>query len=113
VRSLDDLYHRLHLPPLQALLRELPVILTTHTEIAEYYDPRYFYKIENAGMSDAPPYGRWFDPDIDSAAAQLRAVYENRKAALKKGKLAAAYVRKNFSLEAFAGRLGTCLETLD
>src|SRR5262249_11530433 len=69
------------LPPLQAALTGLPVIMTTHTGMAEYYDPRYFYKIEDAGMSEAPLYGRWIDPDIDSAAEQLRKIYDDRKAA--------------------------------
>ncbi len=101
------------LPPLQAALTGLPVVMTTHTGMAEYYDPRYFYRIEAAGKSEAPLYGNWIDPDVDSAAAQLRKVYDNHKAALKKGKQAAAYARKNFSLDAFAGRLGAFLETLE
>jgi hypothetical protein len=40
-------------------------------------------------------------------------VYDNRKEVLKKGKQAAAYVRKNFNLEAFAANLGRFLDTLD
>jgi len=87
--------------------------MTTHTGMGEYYDLRYFYKIEDAGLSEAPLYGNWIDPDVVSAAEQLRKVYENRKAALKRSKQGAAYVRKNFSLEAFAGRLGRFLDTLD
>ena len=101
------------LPPLQAALTGLPVIMTTHTGMAEYYNPRYFYEIKTAGSSPAPIYGDWLDPDIDSAAEQLRKVYQNRKAASRKGKLAAGYVRKEFSLDAFATRLGAYLETLE
>lgn len=101
------------LPPLQAALTGLPVIMTTHTGMAEYYDQRYFYKIEDASKSDAPLYGQWIDPDVESTAAQLRYVYEHRKAALKKGKQAAAYVRRKFSLEAFGANLGRFLDTLD
>ena len=101
------------LPPLQAALTGLPVIMTTHTGMAEYYNPRYFYEIKTARSSPAPIYGDWLDPDVDSAAEQLRKVYDNRKAANRKGKLAASYVRKEFSLDAFAKRLGAYLETLE
>lgn len=59
--------------------------MTTQTGMAEYYDPKYFYKIEDYGLSEAPIYGRWIDPDVDSAAAQLRYVYEHRQEALRKG----------------------------
>ncbi len=101
------------LPPLQAALTGAPVVMTTHTGMGDYYDPRYFYPIETAGTSPAPLYGNWYEPDVDSAAEQLRKVYENRATALKKGKAAAAYVRKNFSLEAFAERIAAYLDTLE
>lgn len=101
------------LPPLQALLTGLPVVMTTHTGMAEYYDPRYFYAIETAGTSPAPLYGDWYDPDITSIALQLRRVYERRKEALARGKRGAVYVRKHWSAGAFATRLGALLETLE
>lgn len=101
------------LPPLQAALTGLPVIMTTHTGMAEYYQPRYFYGVENAGTSRGPLYGDWIEPDVDHAAFLMREVYNNRRAALRKGKQAANYVRKNFSLEAFAGKLGAFLNTLE
>ena len=63
-------------------------------------------------MSASPMGGEWFEPDIEHAAEQLRKVYEGRAAALKRGKSAATYVRNNFSLEAFANRLGEYLKTL-
>lgn len=100
------------LPPLQAMLTGLPVVMTTHTGMAAYYNSLYFYGVRNAGMSDSPLGGKWYEPDVEHAAEQLRKVYDNRKTALKKAKNGAAYVRRDFSLEAFAGRLGTFLETL-
>lgn len=101
------------LPPLQAMLTGLPVVMTTHTGMAEYYDPKYFYEIRTAGMSEAPLYGRWYNPDIDHAAEQLRYVYEHRKEALRKAKAGAAYVRKTFSVDQFAKRLSGFLDTLN
>lgn len=100
------------LPPLQAALTGLPVIMTTHTGMAEYHNLRYFYGVRSAGTSPSQLGGEWFEPDTDHAAEQLRKVYENRKEALRKGKQAAAYVQKNFSLDAFTARLGAFLETL-
>lgn len=100
------------LPPLQAALTGLPVVMTTHTGMAEYHRPQFFYGVRDAGMSTAPLGGQWYDPDVEHAAQQLRKVYEDRKTALKRAKSAATYVRKNFSLEAFAGRLGAFLETV-
>lgn len=100
------------LPPLQAALTGLPVIMTTHTGMAEYYKPQFFYGVRSAGTSPSPLGGDWQEPDTDHAAEQLRKVYEGRKAALKRGKAAATYVQKNFSLDAFTARLGQFIETL-
>lgn len=99
------------LPPLQAALTGLPVITTTHTGMGAYYDKRYFYGVQ-ARKAPSPMGGSWYDPDVDDAAAKLREVYERRSAALKKGKAAAAYARKNFSLAAFTGRLSAFIDTL-
>lgn len=100
------------LPPLQAALTGLPVIMTTHTGMAEYYNERYFYGVRSVGMSPSPLGGEWFEPDTDHAAEQLRKVFENRKEALRKGKQAAVYVKKKFGIDAFTARLGAFLETL-
>jgi glycosyltransferase involved in cell wall biosynthesis len=100
------------LPPLQAALTGLPVVMTTHSGMSAYYKPQFFYGVRNDGMSTSPMGGEWYEPDVAHAAEQLRKVYENRTSALKRGKSAATYVRNNFSLEAFANRLGTFLETL-
>lgn len=98
--------------PLQAALTGLPLVTTTHTGMAEWYNPLYFYGIKDSGTSESPLGGLWFEPDVEDAAFQLRSVYENRKKALSKAKRGAAYVRKNFSLEAFARRLGSLLTEL-
>lgn len=100
------------LPPLQAALTGLPVVMTTHTGMGEYYRPNFFYGIKTAGTSPSPMGGAWYEPDVQSAAEQLRKVYEDRAASLKRGKSAATYIRNNFSLDAFATRLGAYLETL-
>lgn len=101
------------LPPLQALLTGCPVVTTTHTGMAEWFEPAYAEAIETAGTSPAPISGDWFDPDIDSMADRLRWVYDNRKAALKKATRGAEYLRRQFSLERFAARLGAALDKLE
>jgi glycosyltransferase involved in cell wall biosynthesis len=100
------------LPPVQAMLTGLPVVLTTNTGMAEYYDPRYFSGVNNAGMSESPLGGEWYEPDVDHAADQLRQVYEHRKTALGKAKRGATWLRNTFSIDAFAGRLDAFLQTL-
>jgi hypothetical protein len=97
---------------LQAALTGLPVVMTTHTGMGAYYKPQFFYGVRNAGMSASPMGGEWYEPDIEHAAEQLLKVYNDRPASLRRGKAAATYTRKNFSLEAFSERLGAYLETL-
>jgi glycosyltransferase involved in cell wall biosynthesis len=101
------------LPPLQAALTGLPVVMTTHSGMAEYYKPQYFYGVQSTGTSPAPLYGKWQEPDVDHAARHLRYIYEHRGQALKKGRRAASHIRKAFSLAAFANRLGAFLNTLE
>lgn len=101
------------LPPMQALLTGLPVATTVHTGMAEWFDARYAEKIETAGLSTAPLYGEWLDPDIDSIADRLRWIYDNRKAALAKAKKGSAYLRKNFNLDKFAQRFGAAISDLE
>jgi glycosyltransferase involved in cell wall biosynthesis len=47
----------------------------------------------------------WAEPDIDSAVAQMRAVYCDYPAALKKAAAAAAAIRSQYSVERFSGTL--------
>lgn len=100
------------LPPLQAALTGMPVVMTTHSGMGAYYRPQFFYGVRSPYMSESSMGGRWYDADIDHAAEQLRKVYEDRKGALARAKKAATYVRNNFSIEAFADRLGAYLERL-
>lgn len=101
------------LPPVQALLTGMPVITTTHTGMAEWFDAKYAYGVRSVGTSPAPLYGEWFEPDVDHLAEQMRKVYENRAAAVRKAKAGAAHLRKQFSLDAYAARLGAFLNTLE
>lgn len=93
------------LPPLQAALCGAPVVMTTHTGMAEYYDKAYFYGVEAAGTSAAPLGGEWFEPNVKQAAEHLRTIYKNRKAAQKKAAKAAKYVREQFNYERMAAEL--------
>lgn len=98
------------LPPLQAALTGLPVITTTHTGMAEYYDGKFFYGVGSSGTSEAPLGGEWYETDVEQAAEQLRKVYDDRKAARRRGKSASTYTRKKFGLDSYRDRLVSALE---
>lgn len=99
------------LPPAQAALTGLPVVMTTHTGMAEYYDPKFFYGVGCPTMSESPLGGRWYEPSVEEAAAQLRKVYENRKEAKRRGKAASTYIRKRLTLDRMGQQIQTLLET--
>lgn len=101
------------LPPVQALLTGLPVITTTHTGMAEWFSPKYAYPITSLPPSPGPLYGNWLDPDVDSIADQMRAVYNSYGQAKRKAKAGAAHIRKHFSVEAFGQRIGAFLNSLE
>lgn len=101
------------LPPVQALLTGLPVITTTHTGMAEWFSPKYAYPIASLPPSPGPLYGNWLDPDVDSIAEQMQRVYLDPKAARRKAKAGAAFLRKEFSIAAFGRRIAAFLNTLE
>jgi glycosyltransferase involved in cell wall biosynthesis len=90
------------LPPIQVAAMGVPVAMTTHTGMAEYYDPKYFYGINHTEPEDSLYCGEWLPPDIDHLASVLQSVYTNYNAARAKAKLAATYVRKTFTNAQFA-----------
>jgi len=47
----------------------------------------------------------WADPDLDHAAAQMRRVWESRDEAIRKGKRAAADIKRWYGREAMARRI--------
>ena len=98
------------LPPLQAAASGLPVVMSTHTGMAEYYKPRYFYGVNSPTSSAAPLGGTWFEPDVEEAAAHLRSIYDDYATAERKAKAAAAYVARDFNFDTFAGRLAVKLQ---
>jgi glycosyltransferase involved in cell wall biosynthesis len=48
---------------------------------------------------------RWAEPDVDSAAEQMKAVYSNYPEALRKAALGRERILRQYSREAFAARL--------
>lgn len=101
------------LPPLQAAAMGVPVVTTTHTGMAEYYNEKYFWGVEDEGMESAITLpGEWPTPSVESAAAQLRKIYDDYTAAQKKAKLASQYVRKNFNLDVFAKNIDSYLRSI-
>lgn len=55
---------------------------------------------------------KWAEPNLEHAAAQMRAVYDDPKTRAKKVRAAQAHIRKNFSVEAIAKRYGKRLDEL-
>lgn len=102
------------LPPLQAALSGVPVITTTHTGMAEYYNEARFFGVKTAGTSKAPLTGEWLDPDVEDAARALRYVYDQRNSEHVQlvAERASVYVRKNFSIESMSRDLAAVLEEL-
>jgi glycosyltransferase involved in cell wall biosynthesis len=93
------------LPPLEATLTGLPVIMTYHTGMAQYFKPEYFFGVPVVGTSPSPLGGHWYEPNVTHAALQLRTIYENRIAAFKKAALASEYIGTSYNMQIFAQRL--------
>ena len=98
------------LTQLQAAATGLPVITTMHSGMGAYATPRHFYTVGTTGMSQSPMGGRWYEPDVEAAAKHLRRIYQNPAAAFVRAQQTAHYVRRQFSLAAFAQRLHTYIE---
>jgi hypothetical protein len=77
--------------------------------MSQYYKPEFFFGVQVSGTSPSPLGGLWYDPDVNHAAFQLRTIYENRMTAFEKATLASEYIKSNFSLQVFAGRLESLL----
>jgi len=95
-----------------AMALGIPVIATDYSGNTDFCDQETSYPVsyrtipvtshgahwEEEGM-------QWAEPDIDSAAAQMRAVYSNYSEALCKATLGRQRILEKYSKEAFAARL--------
>ncbi|WIX86937.1 glycosyltransferase [Amycolatopsis sp. DG1A-15b] len=118
--ELDDLYagtdayvslHRSEgfgLTVAEAMVRGLPVIATDYSSTTEFFGPGHGWPIP-CTMTDVgpgwPPYhpgGRWAEPDLDAAAAAMRAVADDPTEARRRGQAAREHVLRTRSTDAAA-----------
>lgn len=91
------------LPILEAMACALPCIVTGYSGLTEFANEQNCYlirvkemcKVEDSEFYD-PRYdwGEWAQPDLDHLRHLMRYVYENRKAASEKGRLACLHARR-------------------
>jgi glycosyltransferase involved in cell wall biosynthesis len=122
-----EIYHRAHvllypsrgegfgLIPLEALATGLPAIVSDGSAMTDYRD--LFYPIavypspSKIAVAVRPePAGDWHEPDIDSAAAQLRHVYANYETAAARAIDAAAIIRRDWTYERSGRALAAAVE---
>lgn len=91
-------------PPREAMATGLPVILTNYSSLEDIALPEISYPLDpvsfenRTDMLEQP--GRWANIDVRELMYYMRWVYNNRKIALDKGKIAADWIRKNESWDA-------------
>ncbi|MGW3960310.1 glycosyltransferase [Amycolatopsis sp. NPDC005003] len=95
----------------EAMVRGIPVIATDYSGTTEFFGPEHGWPVP-ATMIDVgpgwPPYhpeGRWADPDLDVAAAAMRAVADDPAEARRRGRAAREHILRTRSTETAAGWL--------
>lgn len=93
------------LPPLEAMATGLPVILADNTGMSEFCNEKYNYPIKKHTKTKAMRFpkrwgdvGNWYDPDYNEIRERMKYVYEHQEEAREKGKAAAKWVAKNFTV---------------
>lgn len=95
----------------EAMCLGKPVIATAYSGNTDYMNVCNSYPVEYTLTElerDYGPYKQgevWADPDLDHAAAQMRRVWESRDEAIRKGKRAAADIKRWYGREAMARRI--------
>jgi glycosyltransferase involved in cell wall biosynthesis len=114
------------LTPRDAMATGLPVILTNWSGLAELADERYGYPVPIDALEPAPldcssyengvtgggPIGNFARPSIQVLREQMRAAYEDRAGAMRRGKAAAEWMRQEWTWGICAGRWLNALEEL-
>ena len=95
-----------------AMALGIPVIGTDYSGNVDFCDQETSYPVSyravpviSHGAHWEDEGTRWAEPDIDSAAAQIQAVYSNYPEALRKAALGRQRILEQYSKEAFAARL--------
>ncbi len=103
-------------PPREAMATGLPTIVTNWSGLEDIALPSISYPLNPTKFEKRPVFieqdGNWALPDIQELMYQMRYIYEHQKEAREKGKVAAQYIKDNFSWEKCAGQLKDFLMTL-
>lgn len=103
------------LPPLEAMATGLPIIVTDWMGCKEFAKEQICYpikvnKLEKALYPKAyGDVGQWAHINIKDIRRLMRYIYENRKEAKEKGKLAAQYVNEHFRFKNFDNNIRVIL----
>lgn len=104
------------LPPQEAMLTGLPVILTNWSGMEDIAKSDISYPLNPIRFEKRPNFieqdGHWAIIDIQELMYWMRYVYEHQNEAKNKGKKAAQFMRENFSWDKCAGKLKVFLESL-
>lgn len=126
--QLIDLYHQLDcfvfpskaegigLPPMEAMLTGLPVILTKWSGMEDFALSSISYPLTPVKFEPRPLFieqnGNWAIVDIKEIMYWMRYVYENQLEAKEKGRKASAFIRQKYNWPNAARRLKKFLEKL-
>lgn len=102
------------LPPLEAGVTGMPVIVSNAHSHTEWFNPDLMYGVGIRGYIKASlghfrrgtdDIGHWVEPSLDELKAQMRYVYEHQDEARANGLKLAKYVRKYYTADKFVERL--------
>lgn len=104
---------------IEAMNLGVPVVCTAYSGNMDFCTPETCwlvdYDLVELGPQDyifVRPGQKWAEPDVDHAAAQLRACYADPEARAAKARAAREYIRANFSHDAIAKRYGARLRAI-
>lgn len=84
------------LPPREALVTGLPVVVADHTGMRDLCDPRYVWPVRTKETVPCPLGGDWFVPDSGIAIDMMRSIVEGPEKAFAKAHRGAEwYVKRN------------------
>ena len=105
-------------PPREAMATGLPVIVGNYSGLEEIALPEISYPLqvdhleEGINPQNIEQPGNWAIYDIQELMYQMRYVYEHQQEARQKGKVAAKWIRDNFSWESAADEMIAFLNTI-
>jgi glycosyltransferase involved in cell wall biosynthesis len=107
----------MYLPPLQAMALGVPTVVVDHTGPHDFADERWNWPVrldEREPLVPSPMGGgmRWWNPDLEHAVAQLRAVYDDYARARERAKHGRRLVLRRYNPQAVVDRFLDALKVL-